>query len=318
MIIKKVLETYIDITDPADIFSPNRNEMILRKLSDKFVGICYKSCYILKINNVIRKSFIYMKDTLEGDSYTNIMFEVDAIIYQPNEIIQGCNIIKKEPNGIIHGKSQYAGIQLSIQPNMSIFKEGDTVPVIVKRVRYNVNQSAISVLAIPFVPLQYEPIYYNVTGKLSKIQSTEIKAMLEQAKIEEGKLKNLGAAEKKILSFFIDILNPNKPDQSKVTKIEIYNIMDVKDGMIFKPDVSYNSTLISIGTAEDDMIKDLTSGKHNVNTVVNESMYNIYYILITQYINNLQTLQNFLTQYPTLDHINKSKEIWKMYTMLKK
>ena len=54
------------------------------------------------------------------------------------------------------------------------------------------------------------------------------------------------------------------------------------------------------------------------NNIIDESMYNVYYTLLMQYITNLQSLQNFLIQYPTVDAIQKNKEIWKMYTMLKK
>ena len=345
MIIKKILETYIDITNPKDMFSSNRDEMIMSKLSDKFVGVCYMSCYVIKINKIIRRSFIYMKDTLDGDSHTNIMFEVDAIVYQTNEIITGCNIIKKEPNGIIHGKSTYAGIQLSIQPNMSIFKEGDIVPVIVKRVRYNVNQTSMSVLAVPFIPIQYEPVYYITNGALSKNQINELKSLLEQIKLEQENLKKLNANDKKIISFFIDLISPLKssdPLLKKSKKIDILNILDLTQGILFRPDIKYNdSSLYYININDVDkstdykaqLVSDLSklnelntelSNKKNIttnnisNNIIDESMYNVYYTLLMQYITNLQSLQNFLTQYPTIDTIQKNKEIWKMYSMLKK
>ena len=379
MIIKKNLETYMDISDPKDMFSPNRDEMLIAKLTDKFVGVCYMSCYVIKINKIIRRSYIYMKDTLEGDSHTNIMFEVDAIVYQKNEIINGCHIIKKEPNGIIHGKSTYAGIQLSIQPNMSIFKEGDIVPVIVKRVRYNVNQTSMSVLAVPFIPIQYQPIYYSTNGSLSKIQTAELKSLLDQIKIEQSKLKNLNANDKKITSFFIDLLSPSKsldPTKSldnqklsiaKSKKIDILNILELGHGILFRPDIKFDDSSIYYISLDTDVkssqnsksilpnklvsdfsqLNDVAIGKQvntdiskqvntdiskQVNTdtkkqedksavsnnIVDESVYNIYYVLLTQYINNIQSLQNFLIQYPTVDAIQKNKEIWKMYTMLKK
>ena len=328
-----------------------------------------------------------MKDTLEGDSHTNIMFEVDAIVYQKNEIINGCHIIKKEPNGIIHGKSTYAGIQLSIQPNMSIFNEGDIVPVIVKRVRYNVNQTSMSVLAVPFIPIQYQPIYYSTNGSLSKIQTAELKSLLDQIKIEQSKLKNLNANDKKITSFFIDLLSPSKSldptnfsDNQKLSiakskKIDILNILELGHGILFRPDIKFDDSSIYYISLDTDVkssqnsksilpnklvsdfsqLNDVAIGKQvntdiskqvntdiskqvntdtkkQVNTdtkkqedksavsnnIVDESVYNIYYVLLTQYINNIQSLQNFLIQYPTVDAIQKNKEIWKMYTMLKK
>ena len=78
----------MDITDPNEILSTDRNKMLMEKLTSKFVGVCYNSCYILKINRIIRRSYIYMKDTLDGDAHTNVMFEVDAIEYIKDEIIK--------------------------------------------------------------------------------------------------------------------------------------------------------------------------------------------------------------------------------------
>lgn len=39
MFIKKILETYMDITDPNEILSTDRNKMIMEKLTSKFVGM---------------------------------------------------------------------------------------------------------------------------------------------------------------------------------------------------------------------------------------------------------------------------------------
>ena len=191
MYIKKILETYIDIIDPIDIFSANINEMLINKLTEKFVGKCYMSCLIININKIIKRSYIYMKDTLEGDCSVNIMFEVDAIEYIKNEIINGCKIIKKESNGIIHAISNYAGIQINIPANISIFKEGDIIPVIVKMTRYNINQTSISVLATPFIPNNDPAICYKITDALSEQETDIIKSILSQIKTEELIIKNL-------------------------------------------------------------------------------------------------------------------------------
>lgn len=335
MIIKRILETYMDISDPKDIFSPNRDNMIMDKLIDKFVGVCYMSCFIIKINKVIRRSYIYMKDTLGGDAYTNVMFEVDAIVYQVNEIINGCKIIKKEPNGIIHGKSDHAGIQLSIQPNMSIFKEGDIVPVIVKRVRYNVNQNAVSVLAVPFIPMIIEPIYYNLNGVLSKQQSDDLKYIIDQINIEEQKINNLNANDKKIYKFFVDLINNNLPsnvDIKNVKKININNILELKSGIVYRLENKYDDPTVYHSESKDltfnlesiseeshsSNIGIITKTVPKINNVIDESIYIAFYSILIKYLTNLQSLQNFIIQYPTFTSVQNSKEIWKMYSMLKK
>lgn len=334
MIIKRILETYMDISDPKDIFSPNRDNMIMDKLVEKFVGVCYMSCFIVKINKVIRRSYIYMKDTLGGDAYTNVMFEVDAIVYQVNEIINGCKIIKKEPNGIIHGKSDHAGIQLSIQPNMSIFKEGDVVPVIVKRVRYNVNQTAVSVLAVPFIPMIVDPIYYNIHGVLSKQQTDELKYIIDQINTEDQKINNLNANDKKIYKFFADLINtdaPNNVDIKNIKKININNILDLKSGLIYRLDNKYDDPNIYYSESKELTfnLESISEEPHSsdsiikksppkINNVIDESIYIAFYSILIKYLTNLQSLQNFIIQYPTFTSVQNSKEIWKMYSMLKK
>jgi len=335
MIIKRILETYMDISDPKEIFSPNRDNMIMDKLKDKFVGVCYMSCFIVKINKIIRRSYIYMKDTLGGDANTTVMFEVDAIVYQVNEIINGCKIIKKEPNGIIHGKSDHAGIQLSIQPNMSIFKEGDIVPVIVKRVRYNVNQNAVSVLAVPFIPMILEPIYYNIHGILSKQQNDELKYILEQITTEEQKINNLNVNDKKIYKFFTDLINTDIPknntDMKDVKKVNINNILELKSGIIYRlenkyddPTIYYSDSkeltfnLASISEEKNGSTNAIKKTTPKINNVIDESIYIAFYSILIKYLTNLQALQNFIIQYPTFTSVQNSKEIWKMYSMLKK
>jgi hypothetical protein len=327
MIIKKIIETFLDISDPKEIFAPNRDEIILEKLRAKFVGICFMSCLIMSVNRIIRRSYVYMKDTLDGDALTNIQFEVDAIIYFDGEIINGVTIVKKEPNGIIHAKSKYAGIQLSIQPNMTIFKEGDIVPVIVKRVRYNVNQNAASILAVPFMPSVYTPIYYNILGELSKIQIDELRYLITQIEIEETKIKNLNAADKKIFQFFIDLLNPisakksDKKDSKNIKLINTKNILDIKNGIIFNADNKFDETSISYMAKSSDMVSELSqinSGTKQTLEIVDESIYIAIYSLLCQRLMNIQSLQSFLQFYPDFASVQKNKDIWKMYTMLKK
>lgn len=308
MLIKKILEAYIDIQDPTEIFSSNRDQMILDKLSTKFIGICYNSCLIIKVNKIIRRSYIYMKDTLDGDAHTNVMFEVDAIQYIKNEIINGCKIIKKEPNGIIHAKSEYAGIQLNVQANMSIFKEGDIIPVIVKMVRYNVNQTAVSVLAVPFIPITNPITYYRINGSLTQQELESIKSLFNQIKTVEDKIKKLDATNKKIYKFFVDLLSHKSPSMKSGKKLNIMSITNLKSGIVFQPEIGFDSPDIYYNDSKDD--KD--------DSIINESPFIIFTTMLIKYLANLQILQEFLKYYSKFTDISTNKNIWKLYTSLKK
>ena len=282
-----------------------------------------------------------MKDTLNGDAQISVMFEVDAIVYMMHEIINGCEIIKKESNGIIHAKSNHAGIQLSMQQNMSIFKEGDVLPVIVKKVRYNINQTDISILAMPFIPIEYDVIYYKITGTLSDTEIVNINNLVKQIKDEEGKIAKLNTNDKKIYKFFVELLNNQKkiPEPKKAQKIHISNLLNAKNisnGTLFKlenrcddPFVYFmendeeESLLASIATpALSPVVKsqpEKPSDKSSTHkTIINESPFNAISQFLIQYLCNLQALQDFIREYPSFASVQKNKSIWKMYSMLKK
>lgn len=255
-----------------------------------------------------------MKDTLDGDAHTNVMFEVDAIEYIKDEIINGCKIIKKEPNGIIHAKSEYSGIQLNMQSNMSIFKEGDIIPVIVRMVRYNVNQSAISVLAVPFMPIVNPIQYYKINGSLTKQETDNIKSLLDQIKDTETQIDKLDTMDKKIYKFFSELLSNKEPSIKSSKKIKISDIMNIKSGIVFKSEGVFDDSQIYY-IEEKDNLND--NSETNDNTI-KESSYIIFSVLLIKYLCNLQTLQNFIKAYPKFTDIQQHKNIWKLYSSLKK
>ena len=125
MIIKKVLETTIDITDPNDIYNPNIQNLCIKYLEIKYLKKCYMSCLITKITKILRNSSRYMSNELHGYAKINVEFEIEGTIYTKGEVITNCKIIKIENTGYIHCISEYAGIQIRPDPKfVNIYKEG--------------------------------------------------------------------------------------------------------------------------------------------------------------------------------------------------
>jgi len=314
MLIKREIKIWLDITDPNDMYEQDKDKMILGLVSKKFNGICYNSCLIIKVNKIIRRSKIYLKDTLDGHANVSVIFEVDCIIYIRNEIINGCKIIKKEINGIIHATSQYAGIQLNIQPSMSIFKEGDIFPLIVKRVRYNVSQPSVSVLAIPFMPIVPDLVCYNITGNLNTEQKESLNLIWGQIQRHEDYVKKLNTSDKKIYKFFIDLLQPDK--SHKIGKvIDMKELMNITKGIVFKTFNQYNDSNVNY-------IKDLddikgTGKKFVDDSLIDEDVYIVISSIMHQYLSHLQTLQDFVSHYSTFADVQKNKNVWKFFNMLK-
>lgn len=345
MIIKKILETCIDLKEPSDIFAQDQDAMIMKKLAEKFEGVCYSSCFVLKINKIVRRGMIYMKYSLDGDARVSVQFEADVIVYHVNEIINGCQIIKKEKYGKIHAKSTHAGISIKMSAGSSIYKEDDSVPVIVKGVRYNINQSAISVSAIPFMPVIPPDSLnrYKISTPLTEPQKSDLKKLLKEVKDLSAKMP-----KNKIYSFFTGMLSLDpkidKPIKSK--KIDLDKLFDLKSGdIVHNPLHKYGelsvytastyeeSSLSAIqeesktapcetvdaqGASKSKGTSKLEVQKTSKLDFKDDTAYNIINGVLIDKMIQLQTMQNFLEHYKSVADIQKNKDIWKLYTMLKK
>jgi hypothetical protein len=116
-----------------------------------------------------------------------------------------------------------------------------------------------------------------------------------------------------------------------VKKININNILELKSGIIYRlenkyddPTIYYSDSkeltfnLASISEEKNGSANAIKRTTPKINNVIDESIYIAFYSILIKYLTNLQALQNFIIQYPTFTSVQNSKEIWKMYSMLKK
>lgn len=348
ILIKNNLECVITLNDPNNILAKDRNNIILNILKEKFEGKCYSSCYILNVNKIIRRSLLYCNENLDANFNINIVFEAKVIIYQENEIINDCEIIKKEQSGIIHGKTKYGGVQLNIQQNMAIFNTGEKIPVIVKRLRYNINQPEISILAIPFIPVPYDVIFYKTINDLSADEYNKLIELNKQVVELDDQINKLDKHKLKILNFFKDIMSDYRlkdtksfdkfikdliPDNKLQKNIKRNKTMSIdslmselkttksEEYILFRNYNSYDSNYcnkIDISSLEECEKKLFNLDPESQMIIISEHIYKILELYIYENIQNKQTLLNFVESYPTFKDVEKSKNIWKLYLLLKK
>ena len=358
MIITKNLECILTITDTNVLFSKNLNNELINILNDKYQNKCFSSCYVININKITRRSYMNCNENLDSNFNISIQFEANVLIYQTNEIIHDCVIIKKEQNGIIHAKSKYCGIQININQNLSIYEIGNKIPVIVKMLRYNINQPEISVLAIPFIPVKYDIIIYNTVNDLSDKSHNMLLQLNDKVSELDSLIKKLNKNDKKIYDFFKDLLLDNKLknknslekrinnnsdlDKNNIEIIKKYDVIELdlllnelktqknKNYILFKSynsfDINYCNVIKDKQVAENLFIEDDSDYKNNkldknINDsnvlIVNESIENILELYMYENIRNKQCLLNFVNNYPNLNDVQKLKNIWKLYLLLK-
>lgn len=261
-----------------------------------------------------------MKDTLEGDSSSCVMFEVDVIVYSHGEVITDCNIIKKESRGIIHAKSKYAGIQLTISPDISIFSQGDTVPVRVNKVRYNVNQNKISILAIPFLPMDLPKYKYVINKELDNEEIDMLKIHVNDISNYTKKIKQYTATQKKVYSFFVNLIygKDSHKLKSNEKKYNISNLTSIKSGAVYGINTMSDDFIISDQSITKSTLQNINDKKTSNTFIVSESAYIALYNIIIKQLADLQMICNFVEQYPNFESVQKNKSVWKLYMIKKK
>lgn len=326
MIIQKIMEFKLDLLNSNDIYSQNLDNTIKRILAEKFVGRCFNSCYILKINKILKSSEIYMSDDLNGSARCDVCFEVDALVYLKGEIVTGCTIRKIESGGQTYAETEKISLQFKQDPALSIYKEGHIIPAVIDKVRYPVGKDKISALALPFCPIFPPTIIYKIIAPLSNNESETLclNKLFDKIANEEAKIKAFSKIEIKSYDFFKNLIYPFKKvqslEKSTTGKYKSMNFKDL-DFTIFKTATEgYICRPVELEKFLPSVYYSKTLGKDDANSIniSLNTMFEIALIMLQDYIQSLILLRELVGYYPDFKTINQYADIWKMYNHLKK
>jgi len=242
MLITKSLETAVDLLDPNDIFAPDIDALIIKKLTERYANRCYQSMLVLKVLRVIQRSLVRMADNrLDGGAFVNVQFEVEGIALCQNEIIHSCKIIEIMPNAIT-AENKYAGIKIQQDQTTKILQVGQIVPIVVQRVRYTPNEALISVMGSLFVPKVQGNVYCSLTSGLTPEETEKVSVMLDKIRAEEKQIP-----KGNLTDFFASLLYPYKVGQKyeyikfvsdakfKPVPLELKQLTSLNSGLVVFP-----------------------------------------------------------------------------------
>ena len=312
MHITKVLETTVDIDDPNELFTYDYEQIIKNKLTDRYANKCYQSVLITGINKIIRRSSIKMTDNrIDGGAYVDVQFEISGIIFAQGELLAGCRVIEIHPNAII-AVHPHATIKLQKDSNNTvtkILKIGQTLPVIVQKVRYTPNNKTISMIASPYIPKAEELIIYQIIDKIDPSEMELLHGIFEQISIEE-KLHQ-GIKSQKNYEFFKDLLYPFKTkhkfekhplyEEYKLSSVEFSmdKILDIDKGIIVYPVEDHRMNKRFFHSNAEINNKKLPIVKSKLYTAVSDVL--IKYIIYMQGVRNLTETYNTLADFQQLE-----------------
>ena len=240
MIITKNFQTTINLNDSNEIYSINKDNIILQKLNERYKDTCFQSALILEIIKIIRQSSIRMMDNkMDGGASIDVMFEAKCLILNIGEIVCGVQIFKITNNMIT---ATHNNIAIIIKKNNNkinkVLQIGQNIPVLVSGVKYNIGNNKISISAYPLSPelLINNKIYFNIIDKINETEREKLYNIINEINKIKDEINNFDI---QIISLFKTLLYPYKKKveiNKKYNEISIFNLeklLEIKSGCIF-------------------------------------------------------------------------------------
>ncbi len=310
MLISKIIETGINITDPISLYV-SFDENLMEILKDRFVGRCYRECYITQIKRIIKTSeCIITSDYDPNYGVLYVIFEVSAIEYHKGEIINGVKVIntgstpRKDP---FICSTNIAGITTIYHKNFESVKVGQLISVRVASVRYDINSTKISITAFPL--LHSTSVNTFVVGELTQKDRDDVKQLL-QVIVKEEEL--LGKCDKKSAETFESLLYAYSKDPQ--VKSKTASIVDIATGKVVLKSGTYISRDPRLKLTTPAVI---TEDEHtgDVNTTVPYSLSIIY--ILQDYLSYIRTVREMTEIYNTKELIDSHANLWRIYVKTK-
>jgi hypothetical protein len=153
MIITKLITTAVDISNCVNFCSDGDN--IRHLLENKFVGKCYRGCYIQRINKIVRVG----ECVINGNTGTvAVIFEVTGLIFPAGDIIC-CTVINKQEDNILIAGTEICSIIMLTDSRFDSIAVNQIIAAQVIEAQYVIASPKIAVNAIPYLPPLRAQIY---------------------------------------------------------------------------------------------------------------------------------------------------------------
>lgn len=319
MLVQKILEIGINIDNPINVLRDPTN--IHRLIARKLEGRCYKGCYIHRVEEIVKMGDCLINQ--EGPASVGIMsvmFRVLAEVFMAEEIINGCEIITRDPSGILICKKNNAIVTLAKNPILESLKPGDIISVRVGNVRYTVGADKVAINAIPYIPDANFTVYAIDPTKVDESRLEDVQARILSEQELAAELRN-GMETAKAWDTFAKLLEPyrNPPPLPKgAKKIDLfaklpagikYICRDPRAGLAEPFAVVYTEMPPEIINPQVEPVVKLRDDLGATEVMV---------IMLEDYCSHLRTIREMVNIYNTEELVRRHKNLWAIYNKYKK
>ncbi len=324
MIVLRRISTAIDVADCIGIYTDPNN--IYNIIVNTYEGICCFGCYILKVLRIVKTGECEInRDGAPGFGTIPVIFDVQAIVYLPGEIINGC-IVQKQTNGILNCNTNITDIMVKSHQLISSLTPGQIVSVRVGRVRYDPGSARVAVNAVMFLPGKESTAFSIDLSTLSSEQIKEYLAdVLERIAIEEQHIKTYKETNAKGIAFFTQVLYAYPTAQQVPSGVKVVSLMSLIDnkhasGVLYigrdrRLDLLQPNIYIYDKKPEA-VIKASVKSPDAANNITVVDTLNAQDVLITlfeDYCIYIRTLREMIENYSTAELLKSHANLWSIY-----
>lgn len=305
MIFNKLIEISIDVKDCIKFYTNDDNGLLF--LKNRYEKRCFRGCYIMVINEIVKEGVCVINQH-GAPSEGNIPFIVNATVIQyfPGEIINGCQVIKREkiPIPIIYCKKDETDIVINNEPILATLQPGQLISVRAIRASYSIGSNGIMLVSKFFVPSKDVEIYKI---NWNDVDYKAIEPTLDR--IDEESMLLDGLRKDELWGRFEDVLYPfiekHKNDDEVVDLYELMRNKKIvnKQFICQHPDHGYLMPTVSIYSDADDFIEQPSTA-----VIIN---------LLENYCMHLRTMRELIQTYSTNEVIIANKNIFQIIKKMK-
>lgn len=311
MKIYKIIQTSLDIENPISTYV-NANANILNMLIAKYEGICFNSCYIIKVLTIVKRSeCIIMQNNESGNGSIDVKFRAQVIELMPNEILSNCVVIRKDiERKIIIATTENCALNINTEGIYDSIALGQKIPVKIKKCLYSVGSSRIQAYATPYIPSRKYKLYDFKGEKVTKQDLAIIKDIKELISDEEELFEDL---DQKEIAFFSKVIYPYTNEISKITipkNVNIIKLNTIKEGTVLNilgrpPYMDANKPDIY----EWKKVNDIPDDADLETPTVSEGLNNIW----LDYYQRLVLIREFVNTYQSKKDKESHVNLWKLF-----
>ncbi len=313
MIVQRRISVALHITDCIGIYTDPNN--ILTLIVNAYEGVCYNGVYILKVLRIVMTGDCEInRDGAPGFGTIPVIFDVQALVYLPGEIINGCTI-QKHDESIILCSTPLANIWIKNQPATASLTTGQMISVRVGRVGYPPTMNKVAIMAVVFMPDKVFTVYKLTPPAITKGAAREyLSDIIARIGEEKGRIDGFATGNAKGIAFFTQALYAYPSPQQPPAGAKVVDLMKfiVEDSSPM-PQYMSRDRRIDLTTANAYVYDAPPTGA----TVQESSVQNVLVAMYEDYCMFLRTLRESLENYSTPELLLSHKNLWTMYTKSK-